>query len=61
LSYLWETIAVKNEGVEKLAEGHWLQHPASKPPRSLPSTTIFDTPYQSFRFAGIPSKLEGAE
>lgn len=61
LSYRRETVAIENESAEELPKRQRLQHPATKPPGSLPLATVLNTPYQTIRLAVVPAELECAE
>lgn len=58
---LREAIPIKNSRVEKLSESKRLQHPTSKPPRSLPLDAVPLAPDKTVCFAKVVGKLQSAE
>ena len=61
VSNLRETIPVKDSSVKKLSESKRLQHPATKPPRSLPLEAILLAPDKTIGLTEVPTKLQSTE
>lgn len=65
-AYHGEAVAVKDHGVQQLAESQRLQHPASPPPRPGPlypaaMVTLFPSPDHAIVLGTVPAKLQRAK
>lgn len=47
--------------MEKLTKGKWLQHPAAKPPRTIPLPSAFSAPDEALGLTHVPGIFERTE